>query len=300
MTTADHQPLDVFFDRQYKKLWKRIRQAAFDDSDEALAELLSRGGILNVQSLMWDQFNSPRYENMIRYAWHKTDIFFDHGELAGEYIEIVQDIQFAFDESDRCEAYNCTRYAFIKCSHCKKRLCIHHFLARQCFHWDEEEDDDIIEPFCRPFVERGESTTARPREQGSSTANRPSSSTTRTTGSSSSTTGAVVGSVGTGAALGLASGLASEAYVSSASAIAASSTSIEMASALVSAVHETASVHDIELTAGDIVAFEAIGTDEELTHLLGRADMKLAKFEKLRKRARESGRFEKLFANKIL
>lgn len=73
--------------------------------------------------------------------------------------------------------------------------------------------------------------------------------------------------------------------MSSASAIAASSTSIEMASALVSAVHVTTSVHDIELTAEDIVAFEAIGTDEELTHLLGRADMKLTEFEKLRNRA---------------
>lgn len=87
LTISELQPLDVFFNRQYKRLWKRIRQAASDDSDAALAQLLSRDGILNVQSLMWDQFNSPRYENMLRYAWRKTDLFFDHGELDGDYID---------------------------------------------------------------------------------------------------------------------------------------------------------------------------------------------------------------------
>lgn len=39
---------------------------------EMLSEI-SRAGIINIYSLVFNQFNSTRYHVMIRYCWHDTD-----------------------------------------------------------------------------------------------------------------------------------------------------------------------------------------------------------------------------------
>lgn len=94
-----------------------------------------RSGIINMHSLIWDQFNSPAYHDMLRYAWHNTDIGYDDEELhEGSPPHLVQDVQFDFNTGQRCEHQDCSDYAFIRCSHCRRHLCIKHFLERICFH----------------------------------------------------------------------------------------------------------------------------------------------------------------------
>jgi len=51
---------------------------------------------------------------------------------------MVQELQFNFDASRRCEVHNCTNDVFIRCTHCGNHLCLRHFLQRVCSH---EEDD---------------------------------------------------------------------------------------------------------------------------------------------------------------
>ena len=61
---------------------------------------------------------------------------------------------------------DCSRKAFIQCSHCNRVLCYEHFLNRTCFHEEREDNldlvlefdmdrvvDDTIESVCNPLEE---------------------------------------------------------------------------------------------------------------------------------------------------
>ena len=83
---------------------------------------------------------------MWRYSWSHTDEHWDSDEIESPPFQTVNDVQFSFDEATRCEADNCTEYAFIRCAHCGRHLCLRHFLDRVCFHgsgtnWNSSCDD---------------------------------------------------------------------------------------------------------------------------------------------------------------
>lgn len=72
---------------------------------------------------------------MILYGWRNTDPAFNvTTKLSTFPPKMVNSIQFDFDSAAKCEHSNCSRHAFIRCSHCGKLLCLHHFLERNCFH----------------------------------------------------------------------------------------------------------------------------------------------------------------------
>lgn len=132
-TTGIVQPLDVGVFRQWKIFTGRIQFRAYHE--KSVATVTSRNGTVNMQSLIWNQFSSPAYRQMLRYAWHDTDNSFDAvRELGatGKPKKVVQ-IQFKLTNS-HCQVENCTERAFLRCSHCGKHLCLKHFLARHCFH----------------------------------------------------------------------------------------------------------------------------------------------------------------------
>lgn len=132
-TTNKLQPLDVGFFRQYKKLWKRIIECALHQ--RIARDVISRAGIINMHSLLWNQFDSPKYRDMLVYSWHNTDPGFRLDELEhGHPPAMVQDINLSLGRKTRCSVANCTSRAFIRCSHCERLLCLHHFLNRTCFH----------------------------------------------------------------------------------------------------------------------------------------------------------------------
>lgn len=131
-TTDRIQPLDVNFNRQLKIFYNRIMEEAF--YQDILPTLTSREGIINVQSLIHNQLTSAKYRDMIRYAWHNTDPSFNRSELENFPPKMVNNIQFEFDATSRCDHQNCANHAFVQCAHCGKRLCLHHFIERVCFH----------------------------------------------------------------------------------------------------------------------------------------------------------------------
>jgi hypothetical protein len=136
-TTATLQPLDVTFFRQYKKFWKMISAAALHLG--MVQEITSRAGVINMHSLMWDQFGSPRYRDMLLWAWRHTDPGFTHDELEhGHPPAMVDDIQFDLGRNSSCAVEGCKHAAFVRCSHCGKMLCLRHFLDRTCFHHRNE------------------------------------------------------------------------------------------------------------------------------------------------------------------
>lgn len=108
-----------------------MEEAFYNDS---LNSVTNREGILNIQSLIHNQLSSPQYRDMILYAWRNTDPNFNRGELSSYPPKMVSNIQFEFDAASRCQVPGCSRHAFIKCAHCGKLLCHHHFINRTCVH----------------------------------------------------------------------------------------------------------------------------------------------------------------------
>lgn len=136
-TTGEIQPPDVVFMRQYKKFIKRIVEEAIHTNQSRMLE--RRETIINMHSLVWNQFDAEAYTDMLRYAWRHTNPAYGVDELALRPVPpMVQELQFNFDASQRCQVPICTAHAFIKCAHCGKLICLQHFLERTCFH-DEND-----------------------------------------------------------------------------------------------------------------------------------------------------------------
>lgn len=141
--TSEIQPLDVGFNRQYKLFVNRITEQAI--YSQAMKRITSREGIMNMQSLVWNQFSSPAYQDLIRHAWHNLDPLYDASlELSNDPPNTVRKIQFSFPRG-KCQVEDCNHDAFIRCSHCGRLLCFHHFLDRKCFHHSHEELNTTIE-----------------------------------------------------------------------------------------------------------------------------------------------------------
>lgn len=132
LTTDKIQPLDVNFNRQLKIFYNRIIEEAF--YQDIIKNVTARDGIVNIHSLIHNQFMSSKYRDMIKYAWHNTDPAFNISELTNYPPKMVNSINFGFDGASKCEARGCNNHAFVKCSHCDKLLCLQHFLERVCFH----------------------------------------------------------------------------------------------------------------------------------------------------------------------
>lgn len=71
-TTGMIQPWDVFGFRIYKNFTKHISDfVLLNDIDVVLSQ---RDNIIKLQSLVYNQMCSPRYESLFKYSWFKVSI----------------------------------------------------------------------------------------------------------------------------------------------------------------------------------------------------------------------------------
>jgi hypothetical protein len=119
-TTSTIQPLDVYFNRQYKviarKLYDYIRLHNVD------INLAQRNNIIKLNSLIHNQLSSKTFNCMIRYAWFQSGYLKNH---PGTF-KNVKELCFTFKDNS-CSIDNCNETTFICCSWCEKSLCINHF-----------------------------------------------------------------------------------------------------------------------------------------------------------------------------
>lgn len=66
LTTYKLRPLDVNYIRQYKKIYNCVAEKAFHE--DIIGNITSREEIINLQSLIHDQFSSPRHRDMLLFA----------------------------------------------------------------------------------------------------------------------------------------------------------------------------------------------------------------------------------------
>lgn len=134
-TTGFTQPLDVYVFRPWKNFLKKFSDLILLYNYDINLHL--RNNILKIQSLIHNQFSSPRFQNMIKYAWWKSG-----------YIE---------EKPDRCETpvdfclkncgtvcKICNNIAVIKCAWCTNSLCMEHFFAKE---------DKAIPHYCHEYKE---------------------------------------------------------------------------------------------------------------------------------------------------
>lgn len=69
-TTGMVQPLDVFFFRPWKNFIRHFSDKVILHNYDVNLHL--RNNIIQLQSLIHNQFSSPRFQNLIKYSWFKS------------------------------------------------------------------------------------------------------------------------------------------------------------------------------------------------------------------------------------
>ena len=118
-TTSLIQPLDVYFNRQ----WKAIARNAYDRVrlDELSINISERNNIIRLQSLIRNQMRSPIFVPMIKFAWYPSI----YTKQNPSPFQNVKEACFSFI-SDSCSEQSCDQSPFITCSWCEKDLCFDH------------------------------------------------------------------------------------------------------------------------------------------------------------------------------
>lgn len=128
--TSIIQPCDVFFFRIWKNFVRKFSDRVL--LDDLKLNLHDRNNILKVQSLVHNQFSSPRFRNFIRYSWFKC------GYIDQRPPKFLTPVEFCFDYSDEVcfsDCSQCSDGVFLICSWCTKPLCFNHFFIENhlCF-----------------------------------------------------------------------------------------------------------------------------------------------------------------------
>lgn len=119
-TTGDIQPLDVYFNLQYKAFLK-----SFTARSSRLTEKIDihkRNQVLRLNSLTIWVFSAPRFRNMVKYAFHKS------GFLKEKPGEFMTPVHFCFPRiMEHCQIDKCKENGFIRCPFCTNYICFSHF-----------------------------------------------------------------------------------------------------------------------------------------------------------------------------
>ena len=119
-TTGMIQPLDVFFFRPWKNFIRYFSDNVILHNNKYDINLHHRNNVIKLQSLIHNQFASPRFQNLIKYSWYKS------GYIKEKPLEFDNPVDFCFKNCESsCEI--CNVCAVIRCAWCKKSLCIIHF-----------------------------------------------------------------------------------------------------------------------------------------------------------------------------
>ena len=122
-TTGMIQPLDVYFNRPYKNLLNTISVKASRIAPGL--KIHDRKEQLRMHSLNKFLFEAPKFSNLIKYSFAAS------GYIDGEF-EFPVPKTYCFPiPMNNCEleidSTMCNDPGFIRCSHCERFLCFHHF-----------------------------------------------------------------------------------------------------------------------------------------------------------------------------
>lgn len=126
-TTAQIQPLDVFYNYQHKYITRRLfDRVRLDDLNVNLSE---RNNVIRTQALIYNQLCAPIFRKMLQYAWYASGYTKEH---PGSFTT-ARDVCFSF-YSVICSGESCESVPVICCSWCGETLCFTHFFDAFHFH----------------------------------------------------------------------------------------------------------------------------------------------------------------------
>lgn len=115
-TTGKIQPLDVLFFRPWKNFLRHFSDIVVLHNYDKNLHL--QNNIIQLQSIIHNQFSSPRFLNLVRYAWYKS------GYLQNK-LEFENLVDYCFKSyAPACGL--CDDIAVIRCAWCTKSLCMTH------------------------------------------------------------------------------------------------------------------------------------------------------------------------------
>ncbi|KYN03968.1 hypothetical protein ALC62_05174, partial [Cyphomyrmex costatus] len=117
-TTGMIQPLDVFFFRPWKNFIRYFSDNIILNNFDI--NLHHRNNVIKLQSLIHNQFSSPRFQNLIKYSWYKS------GYIKEKPSEFDNPVDFCLKQCETSCDF-CNLSAIIKCAWCTKSLCLTHF-----------------------------------------------------------------------------------------------------------------------------------------------------------------------------
>lgn len=123
-TTALCQPLDVYFNRQFKDLMKYIHHKIRLRTPRGGG--LDRNVVISAVSLALFIMAAPRFKVMVRYAFIKSGLLNQPKENFSRPLETCRIIAAKSCDFDRCE-----NYANLMCPWCEKNYCIHCIIGMQ-------------------------------------------------------------------------------------------------------------------------------------------------------------------------
>lgn len=134
-TTKYAQPLDVYFFRQYKLYIRRIVDYVRLSPEDQQTNLHDRIFIMKLHSVVYNQFSSPKYQNMIKYAWLASGYSTGLDKQAFQNtIEISFDVGFKEcaieDINNDGTKIACVNLGLVICSHCSNPLCYFHLIEQ--------------------------------------------------------------------------------------------------------------------------------------------------------------------------
>ena len=117
--TSKIQPLDVYGFRVWKNYVRRFSDDVLLYEEDINLHL--RNIIIKLQSLIHYHLSSPRYTNLFQYSWYKS------GYVESRLGDFENPDDFAFGENTQIKCAYCDQIPIVRCSWCKKPLCLKHF-----------------------------------------------------------------------------------------------------------------------------------------------------------------------------
>ena len=116
--------MDVYFFRQWKIFARKIHERVLLDGIDI--NLKDRNNIIKMQSLIHNQLSSPRFVDMIKYAWHRSGYLSERPRCFQNVLQVCFNLT-----SGSCfqDCSQCSEGIFLKCSWCSVPLCFSHFFT---------------------------------------------------------------------------------------------------------------------------------------------------------------------------
>jgi len=119
-TTGMIQPLDVYGFRPWKNFVKYFSDLVMLHKSDI--NLHARNNILKLQSLVHNQFSSPRFIYMFKYAWYKS------GYITEAPPKCETPVRYCFNNYNM-SCQKCNELAIMRCGWCTKSICMNHFFG---------------------------------------------------------------------------------------------------------------------------------------------------------------------------